>query len=191
MKPGADTMLTIGDKFPSFDLAAVKGGPAGLNLKDAFTRITHESDAGKWKLVFFWPKDFTFICPTEIVAFGKLAADFADRDCVVYGVSTDSEFVHLNWRIHNEDLRPLTIPMLADVKRELSEALGILDKAEGVALRATFLVDPQGVIQFASVNGLNVGRNPAEVLRVLDALQSDELCPCNWNKGDEFLKPAA
>ena len=184
-------MLTIGDSFPKFDLAAVKGGPDGLNLNNAFTRITDTSDAGKWKLVFFWPKDFTFICPTEIVAFAKMAGDFADRDTVVYGVSTDSEFVHLNWRIHNDVLRDLTIPMLADVKRELSESLGILDRTEGVALRATFLVDPQGVIQFASVNGLNVGRNPAEVLRVLDALQSDELCPCNWNKGDEYLRPAA
>jgi alkyl hydroperoxide reductase subunit AhpC len=141
--------------------------------------------------VFFWPKDFTFICPTEIVAFGKMASDFADRDTVVYGVSTDSEFVHMNWRVHHDDLRSLTIPMLADTKRELSTALGILDKSEGVALRATFLVDPQGVIQFASVNGLNVGRNPAEVMRILDALQSDELCPCNWNSGDEFLRPAA
>jgi peroxiredoxin (alkyl hydroperoxide reductase subunit C) len=184
-------MLTIGDRFPEFDLAAVKGGPEGLNLKSGFTRISNASDEGKWKLVFFWPKDFTFICPTEIVAFGKMASDFADRDTVIYGVSTDSEFVHLNWRLHHEDLRGLTIPMLADVKRELSSSLGILDKAEGVALRATFLVDPHGVIQFASVNGLNVGRNPAEVLRVLDALQSDELCPCNWNSGDEFLRPAA
>ncbi len=184
-------MLTIGDTFPTFDLAAVKGGPAGLNLKDAFTRVSNETDEAKWKLFFFWPKDFTFICPTEIVAFGKLAGDFADRDTVVYGVSTDSEFVHLNWRIHHDELRGLTIPMLADVKRDLCTALGILDKAEGVALRATFLVDPHGVIQFASVNGLNVGRNPQEVLRVLDALQSDELCPCNWNKGDEYLRPAA
>ncbi len=184
-------MLTIGDHFPAFDLAAVKAGPDGLNIKEAFTRITNTTDAGKWKLVFFWPKDFTFICPTEIVAFGKMAGDFADRDTVVYGVSTDSEFVHMNWRVHHEDLRTLAIPMLADTKRELSTALGILDKEEGVALRATFLVDPQGVIQFASVNGLNVGRNPAEVLRILDALQSDELCPCNWNSGDAFLRPAA
>jgi peroxiredoxin (alkyl hydroperoxide reductase subunit C) len=184
-------MLTIGDKFPTFELTAVKGGPEGLNLKSAFTKITQESDAGKWKLVFFWPKDFTFICPTEIVAFGKLASDFADRDTVVYGVSTDSEFVHLNWRLHHDDLKGLPIPMLADVKRDLSTALGILDKDEGVALRATFLVDPHGVIQYASVNGLNVGRNPQEVIRVLDALQSDELCPCNWTKGDEFLRPAA
>jgi peroxiredoxin (alkyl hydroperoxide reductase subunit C) len=184
-------MLTIGDHFPEFDLTAVKAGPEGLDLKSAFTQITDKSDAGKWKLFFFWPKDFTFVCPTEIVAFAKLASDFADRDTVVYGGSTDSEFVHLNWRIHHDELRGLTIPMLADVKRDLCIALGILDKNAGVALRATFLVDPDGIIQFASVNGLDVGRNPQEVLRVLDALQSDELCPCNWNKGDEFLRPAA
>ena len=184
-------MLTIGDKFPEFNLKAVKGGPEGLNLKSSFTDISSATDEGKWKLVFFWPKDFTFVCPTEIVAFGKMASDFADRDTVVYGVSTDSEFVHMNWRLHHDDLRGLTIPMLADIKRELSEACGILDKTEGVALRATFLVDPQGIIRFVAVNDLSVGRNPAEVLRVLDALQSDELCPCNWNKGDEFLRPAA
>jgi peroxiredoxin (alkyl hydroperoxide reductase subunit C) len=184
-------MLTIGDTFPAFNLKAVKGGPEGLNLKSSFTDISNATDEGKWKLVFFWPKDFTFVCPTEIVAFGKMASDFADRDTVVYGVSTDSEFVHMNWRLHHDDLRTLTIPMLADIKRELSEACGILDKTEGVALRATFLVDPQGIIRFVAVNDLSVGRNPAEVLRVLDALQSDELCPCNWTQGEEFLRPAA
>jgi peroxiredoxin (alkyl hydroperoxide reductase subunit C) len=183
-------MLSVGDTLPSFSLTAVKGGPAGLKLDSAFTEIKDTTDAGKWKLIFFWPKDFTFVCPTEIVAFGKLAGDFADRDTVVYGVSTDSEFVHLNWRIHHEDLKTLTIPMLADIKRELSTALGVLDKKEGVALRATFLVDPDGIIRYASVNDLSVGRNPQEVLRVLDALQSDELCPCNWQKGEETLKAA-
>jgi peroxiredoxin (alkyl hydroperoxide reductase subunit C) len=183
-------MLSVGDTLPSFSLTAVKGGPAGLKLDSAFTEISDTTDAGKWKLVFFWPKDFTFVCPTEIVAFGKLAGDFADRDTVVYGVSTDSEFVHLNWRLHHEDLKTLTIPMLADIKRELSTALGVLDKKEGVALRATFLVDPDGIIRYASVNDLSVGRNPQEVLRVLDALQSDELCPCNWQKGEETLKAA-
>jgi peroxiredoxin (alkyl hydroperoxide reductase subunit C) len=184
-------MLTIGDTFPSFALKAVKPGKAGLDLKTCFTDITGTSDAGKWKLVFFWPKDFTFVCPTEIVAFAKLSGEFADRDTVIYGVSTDSEFVHVNWRLNHDELRDLSIPMLADIKRELSAACGILDKAEGVALRATFLVDPEGIIRYAAVNDLSVGRNPAEVLRVLDALQSDELCPCNWNKGDEFLRPAA
>jgi lipoyl-dependent peroxiredoxin subunit C len=184
-------MLTVGDNFPKFALTAVKGGPEGLTLDTAFTQIDSQTDAGKWKVVFFWPKDFTFVCPTEIVAFGKLAGEFADRDAVVYGVSIDSEFVHLNWRLHHDDLRTLPIAMLADVKRELAIATGVLDKQEGVALRATFVVDPDNIIRFAAVNDLSVGRNPAEVLRVLDALQTDELCPCNWNKGEQVLRPAA
>ncbi len=185
-------MLTVGDQFPSFRLEAVKAGLEGLaGPGKSFIEITEASDPGQWKIVFFWPKDFTFVCPTEIAAFGKLAPEFADRDAVVYGVSTDSEFVHLNWRLHNADIRDLPFPMLADVKRELSEALGILEKDAGVALRATFIVDPDGVIQWASANGLNVGRNPQEVLRVLDALQTDELCPCNWEKGKPTLDPEA
>jgi peroxiredoxin (alkyl hydroperoxide reductase subunit C) len=187
---GKATMLTVGDAFPAFKLQAVKAGPEGLGGPGkSFTEITSESDRGKWKVVFFWPKYFTFICPTEIAAFGKLSGEFADRDTVVYGASTDSEFVHLNWRVHNDDIRDLPIPMLSDIKRELAEQLGILDREAGVALRATFIVDPEGTIQWASANGLNVGRNPQEVLRVLDALQTDELCPCNWEKGKETLKP--
>ncbi|GAA4495712.1 peroxiredoxin [Gluconacetobacter tumulicola] len=180
-------MLTVGDKFPEFDLTAVPGGPEGL--KGDFVQISDKTDAGKWKLVFFWPKDFTFVCPTEIVAFGKLAGEFKDRDTVVYGVSIDSEFVHLNWRLHHEDLNGLQIPMLADIKRELSSALGVLSATAGVANRATFLVDPEGIIRHVSVNDLSVGRNPQEILRILDALQSDELCPCNWKQGEAFLKP--
>jgi alkyl hydroperoxide reductase subunit AhpC len=124
------------------------------------------------------------------VAFGKLNKQFNERDTVVYGVSTDSEFVHHAWRTHHAELKDLTFPMLADIMRELSQALGILDKEAGVALRATFVVDPNGTIQFAVVNSLNVGRNVDEVLRVLDALQTDELCPCNWKKGEEVLKVA-
>jgi peroxiredoxin (alkyl hydroperoxide reductase subunit C) len=179
-------MLTIGDKFPSFDLKSV----VSTDPKKAFTQINDKSDEGRWKIVFFWPKDFTFVCPTEIAAFGKLNGDFEDRDAVVYGVSTDSEFVHLAWRQNHADLKELPFPMLADIKRELSTALGILDKQEGVALRATFIVDPEGIIRFVSVNDLSVGRNPQEVLRVLDALQTDELCPCNWQKGEAVLKAA-
>lgn len=179
-------MLTIGDTFPAFKLKAV----VSRDPKTAFVDLTETSDKGKWKVVFFWPKDFTFVCPTEIAAFGKLAGEFRDRDTVAYGVSTDSEFVHLAWRNNHPDLKDLPIPMLADIKRELSQALGILDKNEGVALRATFIVDPEGVIRFVSVNDLNVGRNPQEVVRVLDALQTDELCPCNWQKGDDVLKAA-
>jgi len=179
-------LLTVGDKFPAFDLKAV----VSTDMAKAFSQITSESDAGKWKIVFFWPKDFTFVCPTEIAAFGRMNSEFDDRDAVVYGVSTDSEFVHLAWRKDHEDLRELPFAMLADIKRELSESLGILDKAEGVCLRATFIVDPDNIIRFVSVNDLSVGRNPAEVLRVLDALQTDELCPCNWNKGEATLQAA-
>lgn len=179
-------MLTVGDRFPAFDLKAV----VSTDPKVAFTHISDRSHPGKWKVVFFWPKDFTFVCPTEITAFGKLNREFADRDTVVYGVSTDSEFVHLAWRRDHADLRDLPYPMLADVKRELSAGLGILDKSEGVCLRATFIVDPEGIIRFVAVNDLNVGRNTQEVLRVLDALQTDELCPCNWQKGEDVLKAA-
>ncbi len=179
-------MLTVGDKFPSFDLNAV----VDLDPAKAFARITDSSNSGKWKIVFFWPKDFTFVCPTEIASFGKLNGDFNDRDAVVYGASTDNEFVHLAWRQNHADLKDLPFPMLSDLKRELTTALGILDKNEGVAMRATYIVDPEGVIRFASVTDLNVGRNTAEVLRVLDALQTDELCPCNWQKGQDVLKAA-
>ena len=179
-------MLTIGDRLPAFDLNAV----VSIDPDKAFQRIDQASNPGKWKVLFFWPKDFTFVCPTEIAAFGKLNTEFNDRDAVIYGVSIDSEFVHLAWRNNHADLKNLPFPMLADIKRELSASLGVLDKQEGVALRATFIVDPEGVIRFVSVNDMNVGRNPEEILRVLDALQTDELCPCNWKKGDEFLKAA-
>ena len=179
-------MLTVGDKFPSFDLNAV----VDIDPATAFEQITDQSNKGKWKIVFFWPKDFTFVCPTEIAAFGKLNGDFNDRDAVVYGASIDSEFVHLAWRQNHADLKDLPFAMLADIKRELSNALGILDRQEGVAMRATYVVDPDGIIRFASVTDLNVGRNTQEVLRVLDALQTDELCPCNWQKGQDVLKAA-
>ena len=179
-------MLTVGDKFPTFAMTAVNG----TDPRTAFTPVTNASYAGKWLVVFAWPKDFTFVCPTEIVGFDGLARDFSDRDAVLRGLSIDSDFVHLAWRQSREDLDKVGFPWLADVKRELSSALGILDKEAGVALRATFIVDPQGVIRFAAVNDLSVGRNPHEVLRVLDALQTDELCPCNWQKGEATLQAA-
>ncbi|MGP8187879.1 MAG: peroxiredoxin, partial [Terracidiphilus sp.] len=142
---------------------------------------------GKWKVYFFWPKDFTFVCPTEIAAFGELNKEFEARDTQVLGASTDSEYVHLAWREHHPDLKNLPFPMLSDIKHDLSEQLGILDLRAGVCLRATFIVDPVGAIRFVSVNDLSVGRNPQEVLRVLDALQNGGLTPCNWHKGEETI----
>ncbi|MBI4752716.1 MAG: peroxiredoxin [Acidobacteria bacterium] len=176
-------MLGVGDLFPKFQVTATVSN----DIKNAFTEINNDTYQGKWLVVFFWPKDFTFVCPTEIAAFGDLNQEFADRDAQVLGASTDSEFVHLAWRQHKEELNNLPFPMLADVKRDLTTGLGILDKNAGVAQRATFIVDPQGVIRFTMVTDLSVGRNPKEVLRVLDALQTDELCPCNWQKGEETI----
>jgi alkyl hydroperoxide reductase subunit AhpC len=176
-------MLTVGENFPSFNLTAV----VDLDPQKAFEEISNESYSGKWKVVFFWPKDFTFVCPTEIAAFGKLNQEFLDRDAQLLGASIDSEFVHLAWRNNHADLKDLPFPMLSDIKRDLSEQLGILDLKAGVSQRATYIVDPQNVIRFVYVTDLSVGRNPQEVLRVLDALQTDELCPCNWKKGEETL----
>jgi peroxiredoxin (alkyl hydroperoxide reductase subunit C) len=112
--------------------------------------------------------------------------EFAARDTVIIGGSTDNEFSHMAWRRSHDDLRALPYPLIAAQK--LAIDLGIIDPAEHVALRATFIVDPHGVIQYVSANNLNVGRNVQEILRVLDAIQSDELCPCNWKKGDPYLQ---
>lgn len=183
-------LLTIGDQFPAYDLTAVIGGDLSKvdaqQPDDYFTRVTSADHAGKWRVVFFWPKDFTFVCPTEIAAFGKLNEEFADRDAQVLGASVDNEFVHFQWRAQHEDLKTLPFPILSDLKRELATATGVLN-ADGVADRATFIVDPNNEIQFVSVTAGSVGRNVDEVLRVLDALQSDELCACNWKKGDPTI----
>ncbi len=179
-------MLTVGDKFPEFRLQAA----VSLEKGKEFQEITDRSYPGQWKVVFLWPMDFTFICPTEIAEFGRRHQDFLDRDTQVLGASTDTHYVHLAWRKEHPDLRAVPYPMLADTKRELATALGVLHKQDGVALRATFVVDPEGVVRHVSVNDLSVGRNVDEVLRVLDALQTDELCPCNWKKGEPTLKVA-
>ncbi len=179
-------MLTIGDTLPEFKLQAVVGLEAGKE----FQEVTEKSFEGKWKVLFLWPMDFTFVCPTEIAEFGRRNQDFQDRDTQVLGASIDTQYVHLAWRKDHPDLRNIPFPMLADTKHELSRALGVLHKTDGVALRATFIVDPDGIIRHVSVNDLNVGRNVDEVLRVLDALQTDELCPCNWKQGEKTLEAA-
>ena len=169
-------MLTVGDRIPAFKLKAV----TSLEPGQEFSEITQDSHAGQWQVLFFWPMDFTFVCPTEIAEFGRRDADFRDRDARVLGVSTDTQFVHLAWRKAHPDLKALPFPMLA----------GVLHKEEGVPLRATFVIDPQGVIRYVGVHDLSVGRSVDEVMRVLDALQTDELCPCNWKKGDPTLEAA-
>jgi len=174
-------MLTVGDRFPAYRLKSVAANEA------SFEEITEASFPGQWKVYVFWPKDFTFVCPTEIVGFAALERDFKDRDVRLIGASTDSEFAHHAWRNSRADLGKVAYPWLADIKKELATALGVLDKEEGVAKRATFVVDPAGIIRFVDVTDMSVGRNPQEVLRVLDALQNDALCPCNWKKGEETI----
>jgi len=176
-------MITVGSQFPKFQIKAT----VSTDMNNAFQMVNNDLYRGKWLVVFFWPKDFTFVCPTEIAEFGALYSEFVDRDAEILGGSTDSEFVHLAWRNQHPDLKELPFPMLADVKRELTSSLGILDESEGVAQRATFIVDPSGVTRFVMVTDLNVGRSPQEVLRVLDALQTEELCPCNWKRGEETI----
>jgi peroxiredoxin (alkyl hydroperoxide reductase subunit C) len=178
-------MLTIGDKFPDFSVR----GTVANQLKDAFVNINQKSFAGKWLCVFFYPKNFSTVCPTEVSGFARLHDAFKTRDCQILGVSLDSEYAHLAWRREHRDLRELPFPLLADVKRELSLGLGIIERHTGFAMRATFLVDPTMSIRFVSVTDGQVGRNPEEVLRVLAALQSDELCPCNWQPGQLTLGP--
>jgi len=176
-------ILGIGEKLPEFSIPAVVSREQGKE----FTTITNKDIAGKWAILFFWPMDFTFVCPTEIAEFNRELRAFKDRDAIVLGASTDSQFVHLAWRNNHDDLKSLGFPMLADNKKELSEALGILHSTEKVPLRATYIVDPDGIIRWVSVNDLKVGRNVKEVIRTLDALQTDELCPCNWAPGEATL----
>lgn len=182
-------MKTVGDKLEPFKVIGVKPGfnqheEGGVS---AFEDITESSFPGKWKIIYFYPKDFTFVCPTEIVGFNKLVEEFERRSAVLMGGSVDNEFVKLAWRREHPDLNKLGHYQFGDVMGSLIDQLGIRDRNEGVALRATFIVDPDNTIQHVSVNNLSVGRNPEEILRVLDSLQTDELCPCSRAVGGDTL----
>jgi alkyl hydroperoxide reductase subunit AhpC len=196
-------MKTVGDKIEPFVVTGINPG------SDKFFDITEKSFEGKWKIIVYYPKDFTFVCPTEIVAYDKLFQDFADRDAVLLTGSTDNEFCKLGWQASHEDLKKIKHIQFADTIRQgyqtgdtpttlggesnyrwnegLINQLGVFYEPAGAALRATFIVDPDNVIQHVTVNNLNVGRSPEETLRVLDALQTGELCACNRTVGGETL----
>lgn len=178
-------ILSIGDKLPEFYKKAVITTENGIEITDLDNRYL--SEHGKWTVLFWWPKDFTFVCPTEIIEFDNSNAAFAERNAQVIGASTDTEFVHLGWRQNHPGLVSLAIPMLADTSKSLAEEMGILDASEKVAYRATFIIDPKGIIQWVSVYPMNVGRNVDEVLRVLDALQTEELTGCGWTPGQQTV----
>ena len=196
-------MKTVGDKIEPFVVTGINPG------SDKFFNITEKSFEGKWKVIVYYPKDFTFVCPTEIVAYDKLFQNFADRDAVLLTGSTDNEFCKLGWQASHEDLKKIKHIQFADTIRQgyqtgdtpttlggesnyrwnegLINQLGVFYEPAGAALRATFIVDPDNVIQHVTVNNLNVGRSPEETLRVLDALQTGELCACNRTVGGETL----
>ena len=181
-------MLGIGSQFPKFKKKSV----VSVEMGNEFYDITADDQINnkKWMVMFWWPKDFTFVCPTEIAEFNHNYHLFSERETMLVGASTDSEFVHLAWRNNHPELKNLKFPMIADTSKSLANDLGILTADEKVAYRASFIVDPQGIIRWVCVNDLNVGRNVAEVLRVLDALQTNELTPCNWTLGQKTLSNA-
>ncbi|MCP5061460.1 MAG: peroxiredoxin [Ignavibacteriae bacterium] len=178
-------MLSVGESFPEFNKLACVSREVGKE----FVNITSEEhkEAGKWMVMFWYPKDFTFVCPTEISEFNTHFEDFNNNNATIYGASTDSEFVHLAWRNDHKDLKALKFPLIADTSKSLAEELGILEANEKVAYRATFIVDPEGIIRWININDLGTGRNVAEVVRALNALQTGALTPCNWEPGQETL----
>ena len=179
-------MKTVGDKITNFAVTGVRPGQP----EDAFYTITDQSFEGKWKVIVFYPKDQTFVCPTEIVGYDKLNQDFIDRDAVLLTGSTDNEFCKTAWQSSHPELKLITHNQFADTRRDelsLVNQLGVFFNPAGAALRATFIIDPDNVIQHVTVNNLNVGRNPEETLRVLDSCQSGELCQCNRQIGQETL----
>lgn len=179
-------MKTVGDKLTSFAITGIKPGQPA----DPYFTITDQSFEGKWKVIVFYPKDNTVVCPTEIVAYDKLYNDFDDRDAVLLTGSTDNEFCKTAWQISHPDLTKIKHTQFADTQRgefSLVNQLGVFFNPAGAALRATFIVDPSNEIQHVTVNNLNVGRSADETLRVLDALQSGELCSCNRPIGGDTL----
>jgi peroxiredoxin (alkyl hydroperoxide reductase subunit C) len=183
--------VLVAKEAPNFLAPAVM--PDGL-INDNFKL----SDLrGKYVVLFFWPLDFTFVCPTEIIAHHRRLEQFKARDVEVVGISIDSQFTHFAWRstaVENGGIGEVGFPIVADVKHEIVRAYGI-EHPDGVALRASFLIDKHGIVQHQVVNNLPLGRNVDEMIRVVDALQFTEqygeVCPAGWNKGEEGMKPTA
>jgi peroxiredoxin (alkyl hydroperoxide reductase subunit C) len=176
--------IQVGSTAPSFSAPAL----VGREFKDI--TLKELLDDGKWVVLFFYPKDFTFVCPTEIVGFNDMVEEFADRNTVVLGASTDTVNSHLGWVRSDERLQGLRYPLLGDVTKRITRDFGVLLEDQGIALRGTFIIDPTGRVRWSSIYDLDIGRNIEEVVRVLDALQSGGLCACGWREGDEHLRPS-
>jgi peroxiredoxin (alkyl hydroperoxide reductase subunit C) len=178
------TIAKIGEPAPSFNL------PSTRNLDTLEENVALEDYRGRWLMLFFWPYDFTFVCPTEIVAFSEAAAKFHDLKCDIVGASTDSIHTHRAWINTPRDqngIGALKYPIASDFTKETARAYGVLDEKTGAAHRGLFLIDPEGVIRYQVITDMNVGRSVEETIRILEALQSGGLCPIGWRKGDKTL----
>ena len=181
--------LRVGQQAPDFTATAV--------VDQEFKEISLSEYRGKYVVLFFYPLDFTFVCPTEITAFSDRYSDFSSKNTEVLGISVDSQFSHLAWiqTARNQGgIGDINYPLVSDLKKEIATAYNVLDDAEGVALRGLFIIDPEGVIMHSTINNLPVGRNVDETLRVLQAFQyvqsnPDEVCPANWTPGEKTMKP--
>jgi alkyl hydroperoxide reductase subunit AhpC len=174
-------MLRVGQKAPDFIASAYVNGE--------ITNVRLSDYRGRWVVLVFYPLDFTFVCPTELLAFAASAEEFKSLNAEVIALSVDSVYSHKAWI--ERDLRGVRYPIVSDITKQISREYGVLDDDQGVALRGTFVIDPEGVVQYEVVSALNLGRSTDETLRALEALQTGELCPANWRPGAQTLGPAA
>ncbi|MGL4588793.1 MAG: peroxiredoxin [Mycoplasmatales bacterium] len=175
----------VGEKVENFTTEAVMP-----NKEFKTVSLEENMKAGKWTILFFWPLDFTFVCPTEIVALSDAVEKFERENTQIFGISTDSVHSHLAWtKLAPKDggIGDVKFPLLEDTNHSISEQFGVLIEDKGIALRGLFIISPEGVLEHATINSLNVGRSVDETLRTLSALQSGGLCPMNWSAGDETL----
>ena len=170
--------MLVGNKAPDFSLDAMVG-------KGDFAKVSLSDFQGKWVVLFFYALDFTTVCPTEIMGLSRREADFKRLNAAILGCSVDSVYAHKAWMTAN--LGPLNFPLLSDIKREVCRAYGCLIEEKGFAARATFIIDPEGVVQYALYHNIEVGRSVSEILRVLEALSTKEFCPADWKRGDQTL----
>lgn len=177
--------VKLGQPAPMFRAKAYDRTKDGTDHE--FTDVSLSDFKGLWVCLVFYPMDFTLVCPTELVAFNKVLGEFKERDCVVMAASTDSAYSHKGWCDSHADLKGMKFLMLADTTHQLARDYDVLKEDAGIAYRGAFLIDPQGTVRWMAVHDLIVGRNVEEVLRVLDALQTDKQCPCNWKKGDQTI----
>ena len=175
----------IGQLAPPFSVQAYDRTKTGT--EDEYIRVSLADHTGKWVCLYFYPLDFTAVCPTEIVLFNAALDKFRDRECVVLTASTDSVFTHKGWCDSNRDLAGLKHLMLSDTTHEMCRAYGVLKEDSGIAYRGVFLIDPHGIVRWLAIYDLDIGRDVGEVLRVLDALQTDKMCPCNWKPGQATI----